>query len=648
MPTGLPAARLTLIIACATSALAFGAPAAAQTGANVLVVINSSSTASETIGRQYVARRGVPQENVCTIQVPAHESVSRDVYEAQIEQPIWRCIATRQSQDRILYFVLTKDVPIRVSGTGGRSGTNASVDSELTLLYRRRTDVLAGSLAPGARAPIVGFVPNPYFAGTSAVDAVEPFNHRTYDIYLVTRLDGYTVEDALALIERASTATVEGRFVLAERASSADRVVNAWLGTAAERITSHGLGDRVVVEKTGKAVTGASKVLGYYSWGSNDRAITTRSVDFEFQSGALAGMFVSTDARTFKEPPAAWRPGGDARGESSFAGSSDSLIGDLIRGGVTGVSGNVDEPYLDASIRPDILFPAYTSGRNLAEAFYAAMPYLSWQTIVVGDPLCAPFPHTPIATEQIDPPIDAATDLPAYFARRQLATMPPALSETAAAAFIRFQSRTLHNDVAGARQALEAVIAAEPRFIPARLELAGIYNRAGDRERAIEQYRATLSYSPNDPVALNNLAYALAVYKNVPEDALPFAERASSVARNGASVFGGTHLLTTVYAVGSYDPDSLAQNCLDTLAWVQHLLGRDIEAANTIRQVHALGARDPEMLWHAAIIYAAIDDVTHAAAELSAAVAADPTLANRDEIQKLRQQLNAVSKDAPH
>src|SRR5947207_713907 len=184
----LPAARRTLIIAWATSLLAFGASARAQTGANVLVVINSGSPASDTIGRQYAARRGVPPENVCASQMPADESVSREVYEAQIEQPIWKCLATRQAQDRILYVVLTKDVPIRIRGTGGRSGTNASVDSELTLLYRRRTDVLAGSLAPGARAPIVGFVPNPYFADTSGLDTVEPFNHRTYAIYLVTRL----------------------------------------------------------------------------------------------------------------------------------------------------------------------------------------------------------------------------------------------------------------------------------------------------------------------------------------------------------------------------------------------------------------------------------------------------------------------------
>ena len=36
---------------------------------------------------------------------------------------------------------------------------------------------------------------------------------------------------------------------------------------------------------------------------------------------------------------------------------------------------------------PDYLFPAYLSGRNLAESYYVAIPALSWQNIVVGDPL---------------------------------------------------------------------------------------------------------------------------------------------------------------------------------------------------------------------------------------------------------------------
>ena len=37
---------------------------------------------------------------------------------------------------------------------------------------------------------------------------------------------------------------------------------------------------------------------------------------------------------------------------------------------------------------PDQLFPAYFHGRNLAESYYVSIPGLSWQNIVVGDPLC--------------------------------------------------------------------------------------------------------------------------------------------------------------------------------------------------------------------------------------------------------------------
>ena len=88
-------------------------------------------------------------------------------------------------------------------------------------------------------------------------------------------------------------------------------------------------------------------------------------------------------------------------------------MADLVRAGVTGAAVNVDEPFLDATIRPDILIPAYASGRNLAESFYAAMPYLRWQTFIVGDPLCAPFPHAPLPTARIDPPLDRASELPA-------------------------------------------------------------------------------------------------------------------------------------------------------------------------------------------------------------------------------------------
>ena len=206
----------------------------------------------------------------------------------------------------------------------------------------------------------------------------------------MTRLDGYTLEDALALVDRAAAAGREGRFILDERSSWTDNG-NAWLRQAAERLKAEGLGDQVLLDESSKVVTGESRVLGYYSWGSNDPAIRIRHFQLGFLPGALAAMFVSSDGRTFREPPPDWTPGDNNNRAGPFGGSPQSLAADFVRDGVTGTAGHVAEPYLDATIRPDILFPAYVKGLNLAEAFYAAMPYVSWQTIVLGDPLCAPF-----------------------------------------------------------------------------------------------------------------------------------------------------------------------------------------------------------------------------------------------------------------
>jgi Tfp pilus assembly protein PilF len=176
----------------------------------------------------------------------------------------------------------------------------------------------------------------------------------------------------------------------------------------------------------------------------------------------------------------------------------------------------------------------------------------------------------------------------------------------------------LRKDTAGAREALEAAVAAEPRFTVARLQLAEMAEGAGDDERAAAQFRAILAYAPNDAVALNNLAYNLATRQNKPDEALPFAQRAIAVIK--------------------------APQFYDTLAWIQHLLKQDTEAAANIRIARSTNSQDPDLLWHAAVIYAAVKDVPRATAELTLALKVKPELADRDDVKKLRQQLSPASK----
>jgi len=288
-----------------------------------------------------------------------------------------------------------------------------------------------------------------------------------------------------------------------------------------------------------------------------------------------------------------------------------------IGDGVTGTAGHVDEPYLDGTIRPEILFPAYVSGRNLAEAFYAAMPYLSWQTVVIGDPLCAPFDGARRTADEIDPGFDANIGLPSLFAKQRLDALPRGLKQDAAVAYVRATSRAEDGDLKGAREDLETAIIADGTFSKARLELAGMQERDGQIDRAIANYRAVIQREPNQSVALNNLAMLLANQQGKPEEALPYAERAVAITKN--------------------EPPYL-----DTLAWTQHLMGADKLALNAIRAARVLGGNDPEIVWHAAVIYAKAGEITLATAELKALLAVAPALAERPEVKKLQEQLTSA------
>jgi hypothetical protein len=63
----------------------------------------------------------------------------------------------------------------------------------------------------------------------------------------------------------------------------------------------------------------------------------------------------------------------------------------MVARGVTATVGNVAEPYLQFTHQPDVLLRGLARGDTLATAAYYALPVLSWQAILVGDPLYRPF-----------------------------------------------------------------------------------------------------------------------------------------------------------------------------------------------------------------------------------------------------------------
>jgi uncharacterized protein (TIGR03790 family) len=342
----------------------------AQSADQVLVVINKRSLTSREIGTYYVRRRGIPLANVCTIDTEVQESVLRPVYTAQIEAPIGLFLKSHGFGEKILYIVLTSGVPLRIKGGGEALASEiASVDSELTLLYQRMR---------GAVLPVAGTIPNPFFRQRDT-----PFRHPLFPMYLVTRLDGYNMADMKALVDRALIARNTGTFVIDLKLREANEG-NQWLRNAALLLPK----ERLILDETDKVLSNIKGVIGYASWGSNDTSRKRRLSHFEWLPGAIATEFVSTNARTFREPPANWELGGKWNDPKTlWAGSPQSMSADYVHEGASGVSGQIDEPFLQYCPRPDFVLPAYKSGRNLAESFYMGIPALSWMNVVIGDPL---------------------------------------------------------------------------------------------------------------------------------------------------------------------------------------------------------------------------------------------------------------------
>ncbi|MBV9745694.1 MAG: TIGR03790 family protein [Acidobacteriia bacterium] len=341
----------------------------AQTGDQVLLIVNRSSPDSREIGNYYRPRRSIPASNVCYLDSTTEEEISWEVYEQQVEKPIAACLEKGGLREKIFFIALTMGVPLKVSGGGKRFAVeHASVDSELALLY--------GKLH-GLSYERAGWVNNPFFMKRD-----EPFRHPRFPIYMVARIAAFDLAEAKAMVDRSLAARNRGKFVI--DLDSGDPTGDGWLRTTAILLPR----SRVVLDESQSVLYDLQDVIGYAAWGSNDPNRKRRYLGFGWLPGAVATEYVSTNARTLRRPPDIWSFSSWTGKILQFGGSSQSLSADYIHQGATAATGNTYEPYLAACARPDYLLPAYFEGRTLGESYYLSIPFLSWQGVLLGDPLC--------------------------------------------------------------------------------------------------------------------------------------------------------------------------------------------------------------------------------------------------------------------
>jgi uncharacterized protein (TIGR03790 family) len=112
----------------------------------------------------------------------------------------------------------------------------------------------------------------------------------------------------------------------------------------------------------------------YFGWYAPDANGPFVPAEPRLARGAIAIHIHSLSARTLRrETDAGW-------------------AAPLVAKGAAATFGNVAEPYLQLTHRPDLLLQALAKGATLGDAAYEALPALGWMAVLVGDPLYRPFP----------------------------------------------------------------------------------------------------------------------------------------------------------------------------------------------------------------------------------------------------------------
>jgi len=95
---------------------------------------------------------------------------------------------------------------------------------------------------------------------------------------------------------------------------------------------------------------------------------------FDWQRGAVGYHIASSECTTLKKE------------------GSQVWCKRMLEEGVAATIGPVAEPYVQGFPLPEVFFSYLLDGYyTLAESYFLSLPYLSWQMILIGDPLYRPF-----------------------------------------------------------------------------------------------------------------------------------------------------------------------------------------------------------------------------------------------------------------
>ena len=379
----------------------------------VVLVANANDPASLSIARHYMQRRGVPAENLFTVDTSTDRSLSWPTFVQELYNPLkvslteagWIDAALSRQTDRAgrlqavvldhrIDFLLLCRLPYLIERQSTpdpeepnpRAQTDAaSVDSELALLMAHGTQ----------RKGILG---NPLFNQT------DPGPHRQQQVLRVVRLDGPGEFAVKEMIDRGLYAErygLRGNAYI-DKGGPHDQG-NEWMEETAGICRE--LGFPTIVDE-GKSLMGWDQRFDapaiYFGWWTFHPKGVLADRAVRFAPGAIGFHLHSFSAKELRKTDRHW-------------------TGPLVDRGISFTVGNVSEPFLGGTHHPHILLRMLADGRTCGEAAYAALPVLSWMAVAVGDPLYRPFKQ-PLQQqrERVEDTSATTLSLDAYVVAREM------------------------------------------------------------------------------------------------------------------------------------------------------------------------------------------------------------------------------------
>jgi uncharacterized protein (TIGR03790 family) len=361
-------------------------------------------------------RRAVPNENLLQVNTSRREELSREDYAREIAAPVRDYLATHDPEEKKFNcIVLMYGIPLRIlpaqmtekektrladlkkrsgevekrrkaSGKGDEQQENAlrneeaelkkqileidksqdgaSVDSELALVLEKQYKLR-------------GWLANRHFLGFRGKKVDDMPQH----VILVSRLDGPKEAVVRRIIDDSieaerdglkGTAYFDARWPEKEgRELSAYDLYDRAIHNTARILQKSNIMPVVLDEREELFQPGmAPDAALYCGWYSLAKYVDA----FTWSKGAIGFHVASAECTTLKNP------------------SSTVWCKMMLEKGIAATVGPVAEPYLQSFPQPEIFFSCIIDGRfSLAECYALSNPYLSWQMLLIGDPLYRPF-----------------------------------------------------------------------------------------------------------------------------------------------------------------------------------------------------------------------------------------------------------------